>query len=222
MKSRSHRRSVGFAWGIHPDRAAGGDRDHCRVDRALAAGGSKRSRVRASGSVREQPQTDRYRPVQLPRLSGHLAHGDGTVWRLGQQLRLLALRAFAVHGDSPLRGARAHLQRHQLRVRRQCRLAPERIVPGPGAGDGSPDPDQHLHLSVRGLADDLPVPEFPHVPDVVRVGSRLQGHRSLVVLLPEADSARRRLRLQLRLTAQRHHRRHQQYALRRRGEPVQE
>ena len=154
---------------------------------------------------------------------GIMPIGVGAVRRLGQQLRLLALRALAVHGDPSLRGTGAHLQRHQFRVRRQCRLAPERLVPRSGAGDGAADPDQHVHLS-RPRASPMTYRSqiFPTSQTSYCVGHRLQGHRSLVVLLPEADSARRRLRPQLRLAAQRHHRRDQQYAPGRRGEPVQE
>ena len=38
---------------------------------------------RATGSVREQPQADRHRPAQLPRLAGHPAHGVGAVSEIG-------------------------------------------------------------------------------------------------------------------------------------------
>ena len=36
------------------------------------------------------------------------------------------------------------IQRGELRVRRQCRLAPERGLPGPGPGDRPPDPRSPL------------------------------------------------------------------------------
>src|SRR5438876_8383479 len=51
--------------GVYADRAAGGDRHHRRLDRAVAAGRAKGPRRRGTGALPKQPQTNRAGPAQL-------------------------------------------------------------------------------------------------------------------------------------------------------------
>ena len=55
---------------VHPDRAAGGDRDHRRPDRPAPARGAGGPRGGPPRPVRQQPEADRPGPAQLPRRHG--------------------------------------------------------------------------------------------------------------------------------------------------------
>ena len=108
---------------LHPDRAAGGDRDHRRADRPAAARRPGRPRGGPADPVHEQPEADRHRPAQLP-LGRQLRSRSGSSSRAapnpsGTQRPGHPRPALAVVGPGAavaLHGADGRLQRHELQL----------------------------------------------------------------------------------------------------------
>ena len=99
---------------FHPDRAAGGDRDHRRPDRPVAAGRAVGPRGRPPVPVRQQPQAARPGDAQLPSTSNNaLPLGRtlqaGTYRPFSQQARILGFM------EQTQRLQLAELQPEQLR-----------------------------------------------------------------------------------------------------------
>src|SRR2546430_13348771 len=83
----SHGKSLEAApAGVHPDRAAGGDRHYRSSHRALIAGGPEGPRGSQPYSVRQQSQADWLGRAQLPRHLWRLPH-PGRMVVYGARLR---------------------------------------------------------------------------------------------------------------------------------------
>ena len=130
--------------GLHPDRAAGRDRDHRGPDRAVAARGAVGPRGRPPRPVRQQPQADGPGLHELREHQQAVPHRQG----LHQHLR-----------HQPELAARPWL--HRRRPGQQRAVAPVDLA----------GPDPALHGAVGHLQPDQPdrvVHERPERPGVHR------------------------------------------------------
>ena len=178
-------RDGGARFRLHPDRAAGGDRDHRGPDRAVAPGGAGRPRGRPPRPMRQQPQADRDRPARATTTPTASCRSAGRGTRAGTPCCSYFARCHsmftailpyveqatvfnAVNFSFGAVGDRTPLRRHAR----------------PGPGDRTPGPDHHVHLPLGNLGDDLSEQDNwteSDLPDVLRGGHRLLGHLPLVV-----------------------------------------